>query len=97
MRRRSGAALTEIEEGGLAIGKADKHEATSAEIAGRGMRNGESEGYGYGRVDGITTGLENGYTGIGSVRLASDNHGVQCANWLASVQIRGTKDQTEGD
>jgi hypothetical protein len=70
---------------------ADEHKAAAAEIACKGIDDGESETYGYGCVDGVAALLEDFYAGVGRVVLDGDDHGVLRADrFFVSGRCLGT-------
>ena len=85
----AGGALAEVDEGGVAVGEADEHEAAASDIAGGGVRDGEREGDGDGGVDGIAAGFEDGLTGVGGVGFARDDHAVARVDRLARGEFGG--------
>ena len=84
-----GGALAEVDEGGAAVGEADEHEAAASDIARGGMSGGEGEGDGDSSVDGVAAGFEDGFTGVGGVGFAGDNHGVAGVDGLAGGEFGG--------
>ena len=81
----AGGALAEVEEvggggalpvSGPVLGHADEHEASSAEIAGARVGDGQGEADGDCGVDGVAALLEDGEAGVRGVVLDADDHGV---------------------
>ena len=77
-----GGLLAVVEEVGFAVLVADEHEASSADVAGAGVDDGEGEVDGDGGVDGVAALLEDLDAGVGGVVLDGDDHGVLGADGL---------------
>ena len=71
-----GSAFAEIEESRAAVGETHQHEAAAAQVAGRGMRDGQRQTHGHRGIHGVSAGLERGHSGAGGVLLARDHHGA---------------------
>src|SRR5581483_8616837 len=59
VRRFFGCAFAEIDEGSLAVGETDQHEAAAADVSGVGMRDGERKSDGDRSVDRIASVFQN--------------------------------------
>ena len=80
--------FAEVDKGGSTVGETGQHEAASADIAGRRMRDGERESNSHGCVDGVTAGLEHRSAHISGQRLLRNHHGMAGVDRLPGVHQR---------
>ena len=75
-------ALAKVEEGGAAIRQPDQHESAASQVAGRRMRDGESEAHRDRGVHRVAARLQDLEPGFGGMALARDHHTVPRAHRL---------------
>jgi len=66
----------------VAVVGAEQQESAAAEIAGRGMDNGESKAGGDGGVNGIAAFAQHVEAGVGGEMVDADHHAMGCADGL---------------
>ena len=92
-----GRGLAIIDDGGLPLGRVNQHEAPTADVARRRMRNRKGEGGGDGRVDRIATFLQDGEPGSGSRRRHRNDHAAAIfGRFFASGKV-ARKNRQQGD
>ena len=79
--------FAEVEKGRVAVVGAEEQEPASAEIAGYGMDDGESEAGGYSGVDGVASGFEDLEAGVGGEVMDADDHSVFGADGLLAAIV----------
>jgi hypothetical protein len=67
----------------------DEHEAAAAEVAGKGIDDGERESDGDCCVDGVASGFEDVDPGVGGEVMYGDDHGVRGADGLIALETEG--------
>src|SRR5260370_6231800 len=75
-RSLSRGTLAEVKESGAAIGKADQHKSSTAQIARQRMSHCQSQADPHRRIDRVAALLQNPDTYIGRIGLLRHHHGV---------------------
>src|SRR5581483_8979654 len=89
VRRFFGCAFAEIDEGGLAVGETDQHEAAAADVSGVGMRDGERKSDGDRSVDRIASVFQDLNADVGGDRLLGYHHAVSRPHGLPGAELDG--------
>ncbi len=87
-----GARSRKIDEGGAAVGEANQHESTAADVAGLRVCHGERKPDRDRGVDGVATGAQNFQADVDGLWLLSDDHGVIGPDGLAGESRHRKKD-----
>jgi hypothetical protein len=78
----AGGCFAVVEEGSLAVGEPDQHEAAATDIACSGLDHGKSKRDADSGIHGVAAALENLHAGLRTKFLVSHDHAVRAADCL---------------